>query len=127
MGIFYVYMRERAKKSPFYIAYTQIDEETFACEGKTSQTVLRICVYVTEPKKSQPYRLYGIDPRWSEPANDVHSHCRPRCNNQPRKSSLKNWKLKNLRAFLETSQLLYAAPNAIIDRIAVTHMEWRVG
>ena len=35
-----------------------------------------------------------------------------------------NWKLKNLRAFLETSQLLYAAPNAIIDSIAVTHMEW---
>jgi hypothetical protein len=41
--------------------------------------------------------------------------------------SLKNWKLKNLRAFLETSQLLYAATNAIIDSIAVTHMEWRVG
>jgi hypothetical protein len=34
MVIFYVYMRERAKKSPFYVAYTQIDEETFACEGK---------------------------------------------------------------------------------------------
>jgi hypothetical protein len=24
MVIFYVYMRERAKKSPFYVAYTQI-------------------------------------------------------------------------------------------------------
>jgi hypothetical protein len=72
-------------------------------------------------------RLNGIDPRWSEPANDVRSHCRPRCNNQPQKSSLKNWKLKNLRTFLETSQLLYAAPNAIIDSIAMTHMEWRVG
>ncbi len=35
--------------------------------------------------------------------------------------------LKNLCNFLETSQLLYAAPNAIIDSIAVTHMEWRVG
>ncbi len=54
-------------------------------------------------------RLNGIDPRWSELANDLRSHCRPRCNNQPRKSSLKNWKLKNLCAFLETSQLLYAA------------------
>jgi hypothetical protein len=45
-------------------------------------------------------RLYGIDPCWSEPANDVRSHCRPRCNNQPWKLILKNWKLKNLRAFL---------------------------
>ncbi len=25
MVIFYVYMRERAKKSPFYVAYTQIE------------------------------------------------------------------------------------------------------
>ena len=41
--------------------------------------------------------------------------------------SLKNWKLKNLCTFLETSQLLYAAPNAIIDSIALTHMEWRFG
>jgi hypothetical protein len=65
-------------------------------------------------------RLYEIDPRWSEQANDVRSHCRPQCNNQPRKLSLEIWKLKNLRAFLETSQLLYATPNAIIDREPVT-------
>ncbi len=60
-------------------------------------------------------RLNGIDPRWSEPANEVRSHCRPQCNNQPWKSSLEHWKLKNLCAFLETSQLLYAAPNAIME------------
>jgi hypothetical protein len=55
MVIFYVYMREQAKKSPFYVAYTQIDEETFACEGKNfANRLMRICVYVTEPKKSQP-------------------------------------------------------------------------
>ncbi len=55
MVIFYVYMRERAKKSPFYVAYTQIDEETFACEGKNFANCLtRVCVYVTEPKKSLP-------------------------------------------------------------------------
>jgi hypothetical protein len=55
MVIFYVYMRERAKKSPFYIAYTQIDEETFTCEGKNfANRLMRICLYVTEPKKSQP-------------------------------------------------------------------------
>jgi hypothetical protein len=48
-------MRERAKKSPFYVAYTQIDEETFACGGKNfANRLTRICVYVTEPKKSQP-------------------------------------------------------------------------
>jgi hypothetical protein len=78
-------------------------------------------------------RLNGIDPRWSEPAkNDVRFHCRPRpmyvtINLGNRVSKVGN--SKNLRAFLETSQLLYAAPNAIfvIDSIAVTHMEWRVG
>ncbi len=58
MVIFYVYMRERAKKSPFYVAYTQIGNlciETFACEGKNfANRLTRVCVYITEPKKSQP-------------------------------------------------------------------------
>ncbi len=55
MVIFYVYMHERAKKSPFYVAYMQIDEETFACKGKNfANRLTRICVYITEPKKSQP-------------------------------------------------------------------------
>ncbi len=55
MVIFYVYMREQAKKSPCYVAYMQIDEENFACEGKNfANRLTRICVYVTEPKKSQP-------------------------------------------------------------------------
>jgi hypothetical protein len=45
MVIFYVYMRERAKKSPFYVAYTQIDEETFACEGKNfANRLARMCI-----------------------------------------------------------------------------------
>jgi hypothetical protein len=58
MVIFYVYMRERAKKSPFYVACTQIDEETFACEGKNfANPLTHIYVYVTEPKKSQPTTL----------------------------------------------------------------------
>ncbi len=56
MVIFYVYMHERAKKSPFHVACTQIDEETFACEGKNfANRLTHVCVYVTEPKKSQPY------------------------------------------------------------------------
>ncbi len=55
MVIFYVYMREWAKKSPFCVAYTQIDEETFACEGKNfANRLTHICIYVTEPKKLQP-------------------------------------------------------------------------
>jgi hypothetical protein len=58
MVIFYVCMRERAKKSPFYVAYTQIGNlriRTFACEGNNfANRVTRICVHVTEPKKSQP-------------------------------------------------------------------------
>ncbi len=45
MVIFYVYMHERAKKSPFYVAYMQIDEETFACKGKNfANHLTRICV-----------------------------------------------------------------------------------
>ncbi len=35
-------------------------------------------------------------------------------------------KIKNLCTTFATSHLAYAAPNAIIDSIAVTHMEWRV-
>ncbi len=55
MVIFYVYMREQAKKSPFYVAYTQIDKETFPQEGKNfANCPTHICVYATEPKKSQP-------------------------------------------------------------------------
>ncbi len=45
MVIFYVYMRERAKKSPFYVAYMHIDEETFACKGKNfANRLTRTCV-----------------------------------------------------------------------------------
>jgi hypothetical protein len=39
-------MRERVKKSPFFVAYTQIDEETFACEGKNfANRLTRICIH----------------------------------------------------------------------------------
>ncbi len=50
-------MRERAKKSPFYVAYADrkpSHRKPSHAKEKTSQTVLRVYAYVTEPKKSQP-------------------------------------------------------------------------
>ncbi len=44
MVIFYVYMRERVKKSPFYVAYTQIGNLRIG--NLTSQTVLRVYAYL---------------------------------------------------------------------------------
>ena len=48
MVIFYVYMRERAKKSPFYVAYTRktvCEVFSFACKGKNFANHLTgICV-----------------------------------------------------------------------------------
>ncbi len=59
MVIFYVYMRERAKKSPFYVAYTQIGNLRIGNlrmrRKNFANRLTLICVYVTEPKKSQPY------------------------------------------------------------------------
>ena len=74
MVIFYVYMRKRAKKSPFYVAYTQIDEETFTCEGKNfAHRLTRICVYVTEPKKSQPnFTTHVILPSYLSSSRGLH-------------------------------------------------------
>jgi hypothetical protein len=73
MVIFYVYMRERAKKSPFYVAYTQIGN---LCIGnlrmrrkklcKPSYAYMRICYGAKEitalvqralPKKMFAYRF----------------------------------------------------------------------
>ncbi len=59
MVIFYVYMRKRAKKSPFYVgvAYTQIVN---LCIGNLHMRRKKLrkpsyaYAYVTEPKKSQP-------------------------------------------------------------------------
>ncbi len=57
MVIFYVYMRERAKKSPFYVAYTQIGnlrKGNLCMQRKNfANRLTHICIYVTEPKKSQ--------------------------------------------------------------------------
>ena len=58
--------------------------------------------------------------------NNAQVHCRPRCNNRPRKLTRKNWKLKNICTTLGTLQLSYMAPDAIIDGITVTHMNRRV-
>jgi hypothetical protein len=33
-GHFYAYLHEQAKKTPIYIAYTHIEYNTFAVEGK---------------------------------------------------------------------------------------------
>ena len=70
MVIFYVYMHERAKKSPFYVAYMQIGN---LCIGnlcmrrrKLRKRLTHICVYVTEPKKSQPnLRFLQVNPGWT--------------------------------------------------------------
>jgi hypothetical protein len=57
MVIFYVYMRERAKKSPFYVAYTQIGNLRIGnlhMRRKKLRKPSYAYAYVTEPKKSQP-------------------------------------------------------------------------
>ncbi len=57
MVIFYVYMRERVKKSPFYVAYADrkpSHRKPSHAKEKTLQTVLHVYAYVTDPKKSQP-------------------------------------------------------------------------
>ncbi len=60
MVIFYVYMRERAKKSPFYVAYTQIGNLRIG-NLRMRRKKLRKPSYVTEPKKSQPI-LHTVPP-----------------------------------------------------------------
>ncbi len=54
-------MRERAKKSPIYIAYMQIEEENIASKGNNfANCLMCIFVYATEPKKSQPNQVKSI-------------------------------------------------------------------
>jgi hypothetical protein len=50
-------MHERAKKSSFYVAYTQIDEETFACDRKILQTVLRVYAYTLQSQRNHSLTL----------------------------------------------------------------------
>ena len=56
----------------------------------------------------------------------MHSRNRPRCFNDVRNQVAKK-KIKNQCATVETLYLSKAAPNALIDSIAVTHMERYLG
>ncbi len=48
-------MGKRTKKSPIYIAYMHIEEDTFAGKGKNLHNhPNHICIYASEPKKSHP-------------------------------------------------------------------------
>ncbi len=55
MVIFYVYMRERAKKSPFYVAYADrkpSHRKPSHAKEKTSQTVLRVYAYTLRSQRN---------------------------------------------------------------------------
>ncbi len=70
--------------------------------------------------------LQGIDPRQSESAHNAQSHYQPMFQSMSEIKSRK-MNLENKCAMVEKQYLPYSAPNALIDCIAVIHMDGEEG